>query len=205
MTDETVLVPTGAGPARIVRRAGERGTLVLGHGAGGLGWSADILAVRDAAGARGWGSVLVDQPWRVAGRSVATRPPVLDTGWRDVLVALGAPHRPLVAVGRSAGARVACRTCAATGVDAVLCISFPLHPPGQPERSRAEELRTPTRIGLELRVIQGMRDPFGTPEEVRLALCGGGDVVGVEGRHSLRDTTSVVAAALGWLESVEAR
>ena len=75
--------------------------------------------------------------------------------------------RPLVVGGRSAGARVACRTAEEVGADAVLCLSFPLHPPGKPESSRAEELLTPIRAGLPVHVVQGERDPFGTPDEVR--------------------------------------
>uniref|UniRef100_UPI0035BC2124 alpha/beta hydrolase family protein n=2 Tax=unclassified Streptomyces TaxID=2593676 RepID=UPI0035BC2124 len=69
---------------------------------------------------------------------------------------------PLVAGGRSAGARVACRTARELGAVAVLALSFPLHPPGRPEKSRADEL---TGAGAPLLVVQGGRDPFGRPEE----------------------------------------
>ncbi|MBZ4321666.1 alpha/beta hydrolase family protein, partial [Streptomyces huiliensis] len=76
--------------------------------------------------------------------------------------ALAAPGLPVVAGGRSAGARVACRTAAELGAVAVLALSFPLHPPGRPERSRAEEL---LGAGVPVLVVQGARDPFGRPEE----------------------------------------
>jgi len=69
---------------------------------------------------------------------------------------------PLVIGGRSAGARSACRIARSVGAKGVLALSFPLHPPGRPERSRLEELlgsRVPTLV------VQGERDPFGTPEE----------------------------------------
>ncbi|MGC3003935.1 alpha/beta family hydrolase, partial [Streptomyces sp. G35A] len=64
--------------------------------------------------------------------------------------------------GRSAGARVACRTAAELGAHAVLALSFPLHPPGRPERSRAGEL---LGTGVPTLVVQGGNDPFGRPEE----------------------------------------
>jgi uncharacterized protein len=166
-------VDTPKGPARatVHRPSKAVGTVVLGHGAGGQGWSGDIVAVTEALTADGWAVVLVDQPWRVAGKKVATPPPTLDAAWVPVLEALttgrGALPRPLVVGGRSAGARVACRTAVQVGADAVLCLSFPLHPPGKPESSRAEELLTPIRAGLPVHVVQGERDPFGTPDEVR--------------------------------------
>lgn len=167
-----------AGPGKPSRATTARGTLVLGHGAGGQRDAADLLAlttlVRD-----GWTVVLVDQPWRVAGRKVATRPPSLDRAWRTVTSTLAAPDwqelhgiplpRPWVVGGRSAGARVACRTSgdgAGPEVAAVLCLAFPLHPPARPDRSRAEELRLPLSAGLPTLVVQGTADPFGTPEEI---------------------------------------
>jgi predicted alpha/beta-hydrolase family hydrolase len=68
----------------------------------------------------------------------------------------------VVAGGRSAGARVACRTAAELGAVAVLALSFPLHPPGKPEKSRAAEL---LGAGVPTLVVQGGSDPFGKPEE----------------------------------------
>ncbi|NEB80548.1 hydrolase, partial [Streptomyces sp. SID14478] len=69
---------------------------------------------------------------------------------------------PVVAGGRSAGARVACRTARELGAVAVLALSFPLHPPGKPERSRADEL---LGAGVPTLVVQGGNDPFGRPGE----------------------------------------
>jgi hypothetical protein len=166
--------PQGTARATVHRPPRAVGTVVLGHGAGGQGWSGDLVAVTEALVADGWAVVLVDQPWRVAGKKVATPPPTLDAAWVPVVEALlsgrGALPKPLVVGGRSAGARVACRTAERVGADAVLCLSFPLHPPGRPESSRAEELLTPIRAGLPVRVVQGERDPFGTPDEVRAAV-----------------------------------
>lgn len=231
----------GAGDARDAASAQEgpsgplepRGTLLLGHGAGGGRDAADVLALTALTGA-GWTVVLVDQPWRVAGRKVATPPPTLDRAWLEVVEALatgpagadpasqpgpgtapdGTPlPRPWVYGGRSAGARVATRTSvtadgtAVAGVAGVLALAFPLHPPGRPERSRADELAGPLAAGLPTLVVQGARDPMGTPEEVRAALAGTGTATlqlhAVSGTHSpSRDLDAVLAHARTFLEGL---
>jgi predicted alpha/beta-hydrolase family hydrolase len=179
-----------------------RGTLVLGHGAGGGVESADLLAVTTAASAAGWRVVRVEQPWRVAGKRIAPAPARLDEGWRAVLDALRADGRltgPLVLGGRSAGARVACRTAAEQDAAGVLALAFPLHPPGKPEKSRAAEL---TAVPVPLVVVQGETDAFGAPADVAAALSGhaGASVYAVPGDHSLKRNLDVVAAAaLSWL------
>ncbi len=202
------LVPTSAGPARASTTAPDRppvGTLVLGHGAGGLRWTEDVVAVRDAAVGEGWRVVLVDQPWRVAGRRVGPGPASLDPAWRAVLETVDGVG-PLVVGGRSAGARVACRTASAVGAVAVLALSFPLHPPGRPERSRADELAAPAGDGLPVHVVQGRTDPFGTPAEVRSVLPGLASLTEVPGAHSLEASSGEVAlAALAALRGVLAR
>ena len=193
------LVPTCEGPARVTTTtptgAGV-GTLVLGHGAGGLRWTDDVLRVRDAALDGGWVVVLVDQPWRVALRRVGPAPASLDRAWSSVVEALRARglREPLVLGGRSAGARVACRTSVALRADAVLALSFPLHPPGKPERSRADELAVPPASGIRLHVVQGRTDPFGGPQEVRAVLPGGATLDEVPGPHSLEKAAAAVAA-----------
>lgn len=176
-------VGTPLGPARVhvatgsEARGGEaRGTLLLGHGAsGGIG-AADLQAAAKRAIAAGWVVGLVEQPWRVAGRRVATPPPQLDIGWTGVVEGLetgrGRLPRPFVFGGRSAGARVACRLAGPLGAAGVVALAFPLHPPGKPERSRFEELAAAVAAKVPVAVIQGERDPFGTPDEVRSALAG---------------------------------
>ena len=117
-----------------------------------------------------------EQPWRTAGRKVGAPPPRLDEAW---IAALGWlqeqewAQQPLVAGGRSAGARVACRTSSETNAAAILCLAFPLHLPGQPEKSRLTELLTPRQPRL---VVQGGKDSFGTAEELRAAI---GKVAGI--------------------------
>ncbi|MEU4075583.1 hydrolase [Streptomyces venezuelae] len=157
-------VPTDAGEARVTWYAGTEpgAVLALGHGAGGGVEARDLQALAAALPARGVTVALVEQPWRVAGKKVAPAPKTLDTGWRGLWPVLARPGLPVIAGGRSAGARVACRTGRELGAAAVLALSFPLHPPGRPERSRAEEL---LGTALPTLVVQGGNDPFGRPGE----------------------------------------
>ena len=182
------------------------GTLVLGHGAGGGFGAADLTAVTPAAVAAGWRVVQVEQPWKVAGRRIAVAPPRLDVAWLAVLAALpelvGPPGR-LVVGGRSAGARVACRTAAQVGAAGVCCLAFPLHQPGKPEKSRADELRLVVG-SLPLIVVQGRTDPFGGPDEVA-AVAGADRVHAVAGDHGMRaDPKGVAAAVVDWLGTLPA-
>ena len=201
---------TPLGPARThtTRADGaRRGTLVLGHGAGGGVESADLLAVAAEASAAGWQVVRVEQPWRVAGRRIAPAPPSLDQAWTAVLDALrddGRLDGPLVLGGRSAGARVACRTAAEQGAAGVLALAFPLYPPGRPEKTRAAELRA---VRMPLVVVQGETDAMGRPAEVAASLSGqpGASVYAVPGDHALKQNVDVVAAAaLSWLGELPA-
>ena len=198
--------PVGMARAHLWRPPVPCGSLVLGHGAGGLSWSADLQALTSLT-VDGWLVVLVEQPWRVAGRRVATPPAQLDVAWLAVMASLtsgrGALPRPLVVGGRSAGARVACRTASAVGAEAVLALSFPLHPPGKPDRSRASEALLVTGGGIPLAVIQGEADPFGSPEEVRSALGNAAEVLPARGTHSFtRTPTDVLEAARTFLANL---
>jgi len=164
MTVVTESIETDAGTARVTwhRAARPRLVLALGHGAGGGIEARDLQALARVLPAHGVSVALVEQPWRVAGKKVAPAPKTLDLGWRGLWPALEGPGRPVIAGGRSAGARVACRTATELGAAAVLALSFPLHPPGRPEKSRADEL---LGAGVPTLVVQGGRDPFGKPEE----------------------------------------
>ncbi len=160
---ESQLVPTPHGDARLVRDRSRHpiATLLLGHGAGGGVDAPDLEALATALPRNGISVVRVEQPWRVAGKKIAPRPQVLD----ECFVAAANKLRvrtPLVVGGRSAGARSAARTARELGASGYLALSFPLHPPGRPDRSRLDELRAVTVPTL---VVQGERDPFGTPEE----------------------------------------
>lgn len=163
-----------------------RATLVLGHGAGGSANIApDLAALAEALPGYGITVILHEQPWKVAGKKVAPSPPVLDKFWIADLAEL---PEPFIVGGRSAGARVACRTAQAVGATAVVALAFPLHPPGKPEKSRADELE----LAVPLRVVQGLTDPFGRPTEFPAGI----DLVAVPGDHSLRKGLPEVVAAV---------
>lgn len=157
-----VEVATAQGPARLhVDPAGRpRAVLVLGHGAGGGVDAADLAALAGALPRAGVTVVRVEQPWRVAGHRVAVAAPRLDEAW--LATAQAWPGLPLLVGGRSAGARVACRTATSVGAVGVVALAFPLHPPGRPGRSRGSELPD----GLPTLVVQGERDAFGGPSAV---------------------------------------
>jgi len=164
------LVDTPAGEARVTwyEAARARGVLALGHGAGGGAGGGvqarDLVALADALPAHGVTVALVEQPWRVAGRKLATAPKTLDAGWTGLWPVLAKPGLPVVAGGRSAGARVACRTAGELGAAAVLALAFPLHPPGRPDKSRAEELLGAV-AAVPVLGVQGGNDTFGRPAE----------------------------------------
>jgi uncharacterized protein len=204
----TLEVPTHLGPAvvQVRRPVKARGAVVLTHGASGRVDGRDVLAVRDGLVAGGWAVALVQQAWGVAGRRAPPRPGPQDEAWLPVVEALTSGRArlpaPLVLAGKSNGARVACRTAHLGPADAVLCLSFPLHPPGKPEVSRAGELRSPLAHDIRLHVVQGSRDPFGTPDEVRAELPDPTLVTEVPGEHTVRDTGALVAAAAAFLQEL---
>jgi uncharacterized protein len=160
----TELIPTDAGDARITWHRAKKARLVLavGHGAGGGVEARDLQALARVLPGHGVSVALVEQPWRVAGKKVAPAPKTLDVGWRGIWPAVAGAGLPVISGGRSAGARVACRTAGELGAHAVLALSFPLHPPGRPEKSRADEL---LGAGVPTLVVQGGNDTFGRPEE----------------------------------------
>ena len=163
---------------------------MLGHGAGGGVEAPDLVGATDAANAAGLSVALVEQPYRVAGRRSPAPAAQLDEAWLAVVRGLF-PGLPLIVGGRSAGARVACRTAAEVDAVAVLCLAFPLHPPGKPEKTRLPELDGVTVPTL---VVQGERDPFGIPPAGPNR-----EVVLIAGTHSLRSSSTVAAAVAAWL------
>lgn len=189
-------VPTPHGPARVslTEGAGSGWGLVLGHGAGGGIGAGDLVAARDAALGLGITVALVEQPYRVAGRRSPAPARQLDAAWLAVIDWLGQgplARAKLICGGRSSGARVACRTAATAGARAVVCLAFPVHPPGRPEKSRLDELEA---VSVPVLVVQGERDSFGMPPEAPGRL-----VARVPGDHSLRSTAAVAAAVAEWL------
>ena len=197
--------PHGIARAHLMVAAGARAAVVLGHGAGGGIASRDLTVSSDAALAEGLSVVLVEQPYRVAGRRAPAPTHQLDAAWTAVIAALREDQLrglPLIVGGRSSGARVACRTAEATGAVGVLCLAFPLRPPRHagavPAASRQAELDAVTVPTL---VVQGARDPFGIPRSGEHRT-----VVEVAGDHSLRtDLPAVSGAVAAWLPVILAQ
>jgi predicted alpha/beta-hydrolase family hydrolase len=189
-------VETSTGPARVhLDKTGRaRAALVLGHGAGGGVQARDLVAAAEAARATGLSVALVEQPYRVAGRRSPPPASRLDAAWVEVVERLRQRELralPLVAGGRSSGARVACRTAESIAAIGVLCLAFPLQPPG----SRATRLDELENVGVPVLVVQGSHDPFGIPPEGPRRT-----VVEVAGDHSLRSDLASLSAAVGdWL------
>ena len=87
---------------------------------------------------------------------------MLEQSWKDAVAHLGGGDR-LVIGGKSLGGRIASMVADETGARGLVCLGYPFHPPGQPDRTRTKHLgalRTPALI------VQGTRDPFGGPEEI---------------------------------------
>ena len=161
MSVASVRTPHGEGRATTHRARSSIATLLVSHGAGADSATRDLLALADHLPRHGITVVRFDQPWVVAGRKVATPPPTLDDGLRAAAARLRS-RVPLVVGGRSAGARSATRCAAELGAAGCLAVSFPLHPPGRPEKTRVAEL---TGSGVPTLVVQGEADTFGRPEE----------------------------------------
>ncbi len=193
--------PHGPALAHLHPVAEPAGALVLGHGAGGGVGARDLVTAANVARELSISVVLVEQPYRVAGRPSPAPARQLDAAWIAVVEQLRdgpLDGLALIVGGRSSGARVACRTAQATGAAGVLCLAFPVHPPGKaadPTKSRQPELDA---VALPTLVVQGASDPFGRPTPSRTRR-----VVLVAGNHSLRSDPGAVATAIReWLTGI---
>ena len=198
MTKTEIETPRGLARAELHCAAEARAGLLLGHGAGGGISAPDLVAATRGAQAAGVDVALVEQPYRVAGRRAPAPAGHLDEAWLAVANELAEgwfDGLPLLFGGRSSGARVACRCAPAGQAVAVLCLAFPVHPPGQPEKSRLPEL---DGVEVPTLVVQGERDPFGMPEPAHHC-----EVVTLAGDHSLKaDQEGVSRAVEEWLARV---
>ena len=166
-------------------------TLVLAHGAGAAMDSRGMTDVASRIAARGIRVVRFEFAYMAARRDGVRRPPpradtLLDE-YRAVLAEVGG--RPVIG-GRSMGGRVASMLADDADVAGLACLSYPWHPPAKPDQPRTahlEHLRTPALI------VQGTRDPFGTPDEVAgYALSPAIELLWLEdGDHDLRPRTAV--------------
>ncbi|MGZ6565171.1 MAG: alpha/beta hydrolase family protein [Solirubrobacteraceae bacterium] len=198
--------PSGVARAHVYAADRAPAALVLGHGAGGGVSARDLVAVRDVALAEAVSVALVEQPYRVAGRRSPAPAGQLDAAWRAVIERLRLESfrgLSLICGGRSSGARVACRTAADTGAVGVLCLAFPLQPPGrtasgEPRPDRLHELDA---VSAPVLVVQGESDQFGMPPARR----GRRRVVVVPGDHSLRSVEPIRSAVRPWLRRMRDR
>jgi predicted alpha/beta-hydrolase family hydrolase len=201
VTPLEVNTPHGPANAYVHSVAERQAALVLGHGAAGGVASPDLAAVTAAAQSEGVSVALVEQPYRVAGRRSPAPARQLDTAWTAVVDHLRAGELnglPLLVGGRSLGARVACRTAEATGAVGVLCLAFPLQPPGRSGAARPSRIDELDAVSVPTLVVQGERDPFGMPPAAEHRT-----VVPVPGDHGLKADVDAVAAAVGaWIRGL---
>ncbi len=144
--------------------------LLLAPGAGADRDQATLVALDGAAGPAGWTVERMDFPYRRAGRRAPDRAPVLVEAVRAEAAALSGrltPPARLVLGGRSMGGRM-CSMAVAEGLAAagLLLISYPLHPPGRPDKRRDGHFPA---IGVPCLFISGTRDAFARPDELELA------------------------------------
>jgi predicted alpha/beta-hydrolase family hydrolase len=168
-------------------------TLVLAHGAGQDMRSAFLDAIASGLGARGLRVVRFRFPYMAqmaagASRRPPDREPVLLAAWHrviDELLAEGTDPARLLIGGKSLGGRIASRIAEPDRVAGLVCLGYPFHPPGRPERPRIEHLRD---LSVPTLICQGKRDPFGTPDEVAgYALSRMIQIIWIEdGEHSFR-------------------
>jgi uncharacterized protein len=168
---------------RAVRGAGDAPTMILAHGAGADQNSGFMVHVATELAARGVDAVTFNFLYTEQGRRVPDKNDRLESCWRAVIAAIRGGHSPahtgrskeragarrLVIGGKSMGGRIASQVAAAgeDGVAGLVFLGYPLHPPGRPDKLRSEHLG---RIRAPMLFVQGSRDAFGTPDELRAAL-----------------------------------
>ena len=177
------------------REGAPKGVVVLTHGAGGSRESPLLIKICDEWASRGWLAVRYNLPYR---RRRPKGPPS-GSAAKDqdgIVEAIAVAHTladgPVIAGGHSYGGRMTSMVIAdkAANVDVLTLFSYPLHPPGKPERARTEHL---PRIAVPTVFTHGTADPFGTLDELRpaAALIGAAtEIVEVTGaRHDLGSKT----------------
>jgi predicted alpha/beta-hydrolase family hydrolase len=147
--------------------SGARATLVLGHGAGAPQTHPWMVRMATALAKRGVEVVTFNFLYAEGKKRAPDRNDVLEATWRaaiDAVRARGAKR--LLIGGKSMGGRIATQVAAQGGValEGLVLLGYPLHPPGKPEQLRAAHL---PRVAAPMLFVQGSRDSFGKPEELR--------------------------------------
>jgi len=176
--------------------------VLLAPGAGADRDAPTLVAIDEVATAAGLTVVRMDFPYRKAGRKAPDRPPVLLAAVREEAAQLAPRVSALVLGGRSMGGRM-CSMAVAEDLPAagLVLISYPLHPPGRPDRKRTEHF---PGLNVPCLFVSGTRDAFGTPDELEAA---GRAIPGpvtyrwIDGKdHALRGADRAVAdLVLEWL------
>jgi predicted alpha/beta-hydrolase family hydrolase len=156
---------------KVYRSGSARAGLVVGHGAGAGQSSPFMVRTAEGLAERGVTTATFDFPYMAARRSVPDKAPVLEEAWRS---AIARAHEefagvPLFIGGKSMGGRIASHVAAqgVDGVNGLVFLGYPLHPPGKPEQRRDAHLPS---IAQPMLFVQGSRDAFGTAEEIRALL-----------------------------------
>lgn len=186
---------------------------VIAHGAGSRYDSPFLVDLCDALGAHGVSTLRFNLPYAELGRRMPGPAAHSVAAWEQVFAAAGFTDLPVWAGGRSYGGRMASMAAAEKRIDpaGLLYLSYPLHPPGRPEKPRVEHL---ARITQPQVFVSGRTDPFVEPHvqlEDAVASCVDARIVWVDGDHSYRargakrtpseiidDITGVVVTALRW-------
>jgi uncharacterized protein len=184
--ERTFSVGDAATTARLYRAApaARDRTFVLAHGAGAGQTHAFIVSFAEALAARGIDVVTFDFLYVAAGRRAPDRPPALEACWRAALALARDEWNGRVPFigGKSMGGRIASHLAAA-GDDAagLVCLGYPLHPPKQPDKLRVAHL---PGLKLPTLILQGKRDEFGAPDELRPHFPPHVQIVALPGGHS---------------------
>lgn len=203
VTDVTARIYPAAGAARP--------SLILGHGAGAGQDSPFMVSFATSLAERGIETVTFNFPYMEQGRRAGDRPEVLEACWLRVAGAVrtAVGSRPLFAGGKSMGGRMASRIAArpeaaALGLHGLVFLGYPLHPPNRPGQLRVDHWPA---LKLPALFVQGERDAFGTPDELREHLpkyAGRADLLVVEGAdHSLKPpkrATRSAAETHAWIQ-----
>ena len=143
-------------------------TVVLAHGAGAPMNTPFLSSVARGLAAGGYRVARFEFPYMRARRDTGRkggapdREPILRNSWKEAVEKLGGGGR-LVIGGKSMGGRIASMVADEVGARGLVCLGYPFHPPGRPEKLRTKHLETLATPAL---VVQGTRDPFGTAEDV---------------------------------------
>lgn len=181
---------------------------LLAPGAGAGSDQPSLVAIADALAARGLPVDRMDFPYRLAGRRRPDRAEVLEAAVRErahaFASALSVRTTALILGGRSMGGRI-CSQVVAAGLPAagLVLVSYPLHPPGRPDRPRTAHLES---LDVPCLFVSGTSDAFGTPDELMDAsrpVPGPVTHVWIQGGdHGLRRRDQEVAVAVAnWVAS----